>query len=166
MTMAGLLQYKFFPTDFLIFPQKNSSIPKDTIHQLSPPGKPQQEQAAFDESKVLGNGGETMKGKMVKEAEHGAGGVEHIGRNSKLVRHVNHGRGEHVDYESAQAYATDGFFNAFSDSRLERVYGDHRGGRNVGGIDGDRLVQWECHELQSPSGGLGLDERSDFEVEW
>nr|GLL24551.1 hypothetical protein Itr_chr04CG10200 [Ipomoea trifida] len=67
MTMAGLLQYKFFPTDFLIFPQKNSSIPKDTIHQLSPPGKPQQEQAAVDdESKVLGNGGETMKGKMVK----------------------------------------------------------------------------------------------------
>lgn len=64
--MAGLLQYKFFPTDFLIFPQKNSSIPKDTIHQLSPPGKPQQEQAAFDESKVLGNGGEPMKGKMVK----------------------------------------------------------------------------------------------------
>nr|GMD42771.1 putative expansin-B14 [Ipomoea batatas] len=66
---------------------------------------------------------------------------------------------------ASEAYATDSFFNAFSDSRLERVYGDHRGGRNVGGIDGDRLVQWECHELQSPFGGLGLDERSDFEVE-
>lgn len=68
--MAGLLQYKFFPTDFL-FPQKNSPTPKDTAlqihHQLSPPGKPQQEQSAVDESKlVLGNGGEIMKGKMVK----------------------------------------------------------------------------------------------------
>nr|GMD95033.1 hypothetical protein MIMGU_mgv1a019797mg [Ipomoea batatas] len=99
------------------------------------------------------------------EAEHGgAGGVEHIGRNSKFVRHVNHGRGKHVDYESAQAYATDGFLNVFSDTRLVRVDGDHQRSR-LGGIDGDRLVHGECHELQSPFRGLGFDERGDFEVE-
>nr|GMD97732.1 Os06g0343500 protein [Ipomoea batatas] len=110
--------------------------------------------------------GEQLGRIRVDEAQHGGpGGVEHVGRNSKLVRHVNHGRGEHVDHEPAQADATDSFFNAFSDSRFERVYGEHRGGRNVGGVDGYRLVQWECHELQPPFRGLGLDERGDFEVE-
>nr|GMD38497.1 plant UBX domain-containing protein 4-like [Ipomoea batatas] len=68
----------------------------------------------------------------------GAGGVEHIHRNSKFVGHVIHGRGKHLDYESAQAYSTDGFLNAFSDSR----FSPFRAGV-----------------------GLGLDERGDFEVQ-
>nr|GMD30108.1 plant UBX domain-containing protein 4-like [Ipomoea batatas] len=105
-----------------------------------------------DEPQEYYTGGEkslNMVGNIVKpcsssraeglEAERGgAGGVEHIRRNSKFVCHVNHGRGKHLDYESAQAYSTDGFLNAFSDSR----FSPFRAGV-----------------------GLGLEERGDFEVQ-